>query len=247
MPDEPPAALASYIGHLAFWRYADSFWHMPGMLKKRAKFVELAQDGARLARVRKVLLGMRLREDLPMATCLWFWSFVFLALQDEAAGAEVIDKILAEDVSVEDGELIRSCLLRYLAASERPGWRRVSRRVRDGRAAIRTAIYIVSAMFRSVCLRCKRPESHCLCASIPALAPRTRVVVLQHPSEARHPLNTARLAVLGLAGARLLVGSATRRRTGWRPATRRTCCFPVPGRGCWGRVWTAASRRGPSS
>ena len=121
LPDEPPAALASYIGHLAFWRYADSFWHMPGMLKKRAKFVELAQDGARLARVRKVLLGMRLREDLPMATCLWFWSFVFLALQDEAAGAEVIDKILAEDVSVEDGELIRSCLLRYLAASERPG------------------------------------------------------------------------------------------------------------------------------
>ena len=41
---------------------------------------------ARLARVRKILLGMRLREDLPMATCLWFWSFVFLALQDEAAG-----------------------------------------------------------------------------------------------------------------------------------------------------------------
>ena len=34
-------------------------------------------------------------------------------------GAEVVDKILAEDVSVEDGELIRSCLLRYLAASER--------------------------------------------------------------------------------------------------------------------------------
>ena len=55
-------------------------------------------------------------------------------------------------------------------------------------------------------------------------------MVLQHPSEARHPLNTARLAVLGLAGARLLVGSATRRRTGWRPATRRTCCFPVPAR-----------------
>ncbi|MBR8654004.1 hypothetical protein KDH83_11895 [Achromobacter sp. Marseille-Q0513] len=121
LPDEPPATLASYIGHLAFWRYADSFWHMPGMLKKRAKFVELAQDGARLARVRKVLLGMRLREDLPMATCLWFWSFVFLALQDEAAGAAVVDKILAESVSVDDAELIRSCLLRYLAVSERPG------------------------------------------------------------------------------------------------------------------------------
>ena len=61
-------------------------------------------------------------------------------------------------------------------------------------------------MSRPVCLRCKRPESHCLCALIPALLPRTRVVVLQHPSEARHALNTARLAVLGLSGARRLVG-----------------------------------------
>ena len=43
-------------------------------------------------------------------------------------------------------------------------------------------------MSRPVCLRCKRPESHCLCALIPALLPRTRVVVLQHPSEARHAL-----------------------------------------------------------
>ena len=57
-------------------------------------------------------------------------------------------------------------------------------------------------MSRPLCLRCKRPESHCLCALIPALTPRTRVVVLQHPSEARHALNTARLAVLGLQGAR---------------------------------------------
>lgn len=61
-------------------------------------------------------------------------------------------------------------------------------------------------MSRPLCLRCKRPESHCLCALIPALTPRTRVVVLQHPSEARHALNTARLAVLGLQGARRLVG-----------------------------------------
>ena len=61
-------------------------------------------------------------------------------------------------------------------------------------------------MSRPLCLRCKRPESHCLCALIPALTPRARVVVLQHPSEARHALNTARLAVLGLGGARRLVG-----------------------------------------
>lgn len=61
-------------------------------------------------------------------------------------------------------------------------------------------------MSRSLCTRCLRPRSHCLCALIPSLSCRTRVVVLQHPSEARHALNTARLAVLGLAGARRVVG-----------------------------------------
>ena len=35
---------------------------------------------------------------------------------------------------------------------------------------------------------------------------RTRVLVLQHPDEQKHPLNTARLAVLGLRHAQLLVG-----------------------------------------
>ncbi|CAB3721151.1 DTW domain-containing protein [Achromobacter piechaudii] len=61
-------------------------------------------------------------------------------------------------------------------------------------------------MSRTLCTRCLRPESHCLCALIPSLSCRTRVVVLQHPSEARHALNTARLAVLGLRGARRVVG-----------------------------------------
>lgn len=56
------------------------------------------------------------------------------------------------------------------------------------------------------CARCQRPMSHCLCACIPAVSHRTRVVVLQHPDEAKHPLNTARLAVLGLERAELLVG-----------------------------------------
>ncbi|WMD23271.1 DTW domain-containing protein [Achromobacter seleniivolatilans] len=61
-------------------------------------------------------------------------------------------------------------------------------------------------MSRTLCTRCLRPESHCLCALIPSLSCRTRVLVLQHPSESRHALNTARLAVLGLVGARRLVG-----------------------------------------
>lgn len=61
-------------------------------------------------------------------------------------------------------------------------------------------------MSRVHCARCLRPESHCLCALIPRLDSRTRVLVLQHPSEVNHALNTARFAVLGLTNAELRVG-----------------------------------------
>ncbi|MDO9320877.1 MAG: DTW domain-containing protein [Pseudomonas sp.] len=63
----------------------------------------------------------------------------------------------------------------------------------------------LSAARRLRCERCQRPHSHCLCALIPQLASRTRVLVLQHPDEARHALNTARLAALGLCNAELRV------------------------------------------
>lgn len=61
-------------------------------------------------------------------------------------------------------------------------------------------------MPRPQCPRCTRPVERCLCALIPHLASRTRVLILQHPSEVRHALNTARLAALGLSNAELLVG-----------------------------------------
>lgn len=61
-------------------------------------------------------------------------------------------------------------------------------------------------MSRARCERCLRPQSHCLCALIPRLESRTRVLVLQHPSEVGHALNTARLATLGLSNAQLRVG-----------------------------------------
>jgi DTW domain-containing protein YfiP len=41
---------------------------------------------------------------------------------------------------------------------------------------------------------------------IPSLDSRTRVLLLQHPSEVNHALNTARLAALGLNNAQLVVG-----------------------------------------
>ncbi len=61
-------------------------------------------------------------------------------------------------------------------------------------------------MSRPACARCQRPLSLCLCALIPSLTSRTRVLLLQHPSERRHPLNTARLAALGLGNAQLEIG-----------------------------------------
>ncbi|WP_047302603.1 tRNA-uridine aminocarboxypropyltransferase [Pseudomonas fluorescens] len=61
-------------------------------------------------------------------------------------------------------------------------------------------------MSRARCERCLRPTGHCLCPLIPRLPSRTRVLLLQHPSEVNHALNTARLAALGLRNAQLLVG-----------------------------------------
>ncbi|MBT2374258.1 tRNA-uridine aminocarboxypropyltransferase [Pseudomonas fluorescens] len=61
-------------------------------------------------------------------------------------------------------------------------------------------------MSRPQCPRCLRPSTHCLCPLIPQLDSRTRVLLLQHPSEVNHALNTARLAALGLMNAQLVVG-----------------------------------------
>ena len=61
-------------------------------------------------------------------------------------------------------------------------------------------------MPRPQCACCQRPQGHCLCPLIPSLASRTSVLILQHPSEAGHALNTARLAALGLVNAQLRIG-----------------------------------------
>ncbi|NBA97802.1 tRNA-uridine aminocarboxypropyltransferase [Pseudomonas sp. R5(2019)] len=61
-------------------------------------------------------------------------------------------------------------------------------------------------MSRIQCSRCLRPQAHCLCPLIPLLDSRTRVLLLQHPSEVGHALNTARFAALGLRNAELRVG-----------------------------------------
>ncbi|SIQ33044.1 tRNA-uridine aminocarboxypropyltransferase [Aquipseudomonas alcaligenes] len=80
-------------------------------------------------------------------------------------------------------------------------------------------------MSRARCERCARPLSHCLCYLIPRLPSRTRVLILQHPDEVGHALNTARLAAQGLENAELRVGEAFSDLS-FDPAYRACLLFP---------------------
>jgi DTW domain-containing protein YfiP len=84
-------------------------------------------------------------------------------------------------------------------------------------------------MSRPQCPRCLRPHTHCLCALIPSLDSRTRVLLLQHPSEVNHALNTARLAALGLNNAELIVGEVFENLPALlnRPGYRARLLFPA--------------------
>lgn len=86
-------------------------------------------------------------------------------------------------------------------------------------------------MPRARCERCLRPIDHCLCALIPALDSRTRVLILQHPSEANHALNTARLAALGLENAELQVGEVFEDLAHWLNRADYRVCLLFPGEG----------------
>ncbi|UUY06668.1 DTW domain-containing protein [Pseudomonas sp. J452] len=82
-------------------------------------------------------------------------------------------------------------------------------------------------MSRPRCERCARPQNHCLCHLIPSLPSRTRVLILQHPDEVAHALNTARLAALGLMNAELKVGEVFADLQQWLNNEYRACLlFP---------------------
>lgn len=59
---------------------------------------------------------------------------------------------------------------------------------------------------REVCLRCRRPARLCYCEHIPTLTTETRVILLQHPREAKMPIGTARMAHLALPTSELHKG-----------------------------------------
>lgn len=117
--EEAAVTHQEYLDHAAFWRYADSFWHMPGMLKKQSKFAELAKDDALVARALRVLTRTRPAEDLTGATCLWFWALVLLVIQHPTAAKTAVEWMADADVPADDRDFYRRNLVRYLQASKR--------------------------------------------------------------------------------------------------------------------------------
>ncbi len=63
-----------------------------------------------------------------------------------------------------------------------------------------------NAPVRSLCLRCRRPQSVCWCGQLGSEPTQARVVLLQHPREARVAVGTARMAHLALPNSELHIG-----------------------------------------
>lgn len=83
---------------------------------------------------------------------------------------------------------------------------------------------------RAFCWRCAKPEVACVCASVPRVEPRTRVVVLQHPRERFHPIGTVRFVELGVADSRVEAATlgALTERPQWIES-RAALLYPAPG------------------
>ena len=84
-------------------------------------------------------------------------------------------------------------------------------------------------MARIECPRCLRPVSACYCQSLHPEPACTDLLIIQHPSETRHPINSARIADLGISNCEILVGEdfSDSHRLKERLANRQVCLlFP---------------------
>lgn len=79
------------------------------------------------------------------------------------------------------------------------------------------------------CERCRKPRWACVCDKVRPLAPRTRVVILQHPQEDDVVLGTARIVTAAIESARVVVGLS------W-PSLEAALGEPVD-RARWASVW----------
>ena len=81
----------------------------------------------------------------------------------------------------------------------------------------------------SRCERCRMHSSLCVCALVPALDTRTRLVLVIHRAEDRKPTNTGRLAVLAMKNSEVIIRGHTTEPTpaqAWSAATRPLFLFP---------------------
>lgn len=83
-----------------------------------------------------------------------------------------------------------------------------------------------------MCYRCRRPQVSCVCSLVQPVDNRTRVLIIQHGAERRHPFGTVRLARVGLRNAEVHV--TTRDAAGLnlcppRALNNAALLFPAPG------------------
>ncbi|HEU4406072.1 MAG TPA: tRNA-uridine aminocarboxypropyltransferase [Polyangiaceae bacterium] len=82
------------------------------------------------------------------------------------------------------------------------------------------------------CARCRLHLGLCVCALLPRLETRTRLVLVMHRLEARKSTNTGRLAALCLANSEIVLrgdGARPPEPFAFDPATRPLFLFPHPG------------------
>ncbi|KEQ12701.1 hypothetical protein GZ77_19665 [Endozoicomonas montiporae] len=61
-------------------------------------------------------------------------------------------------------------------------------------------------MARIECPRCLRPLKTCYCQALTPETATTDLLIIQHPSETRHAVNSARIASLGITNCEIIVG-----------------------------------------
>ena len=71
-----------------------------------------------------------------------------------------------------------------------------------------TALYRILRVKRAVCRRCDYPQSVCICDLLCELVSSQRIVILQHPSEARHAKNSAKLIKLCIPESEIWLGES---------------------------------------
>lgn len=86
----------------------------------------------------------------------------------------------------------------------------------------------VSAIGRDHCYRCDKVQELCICRRVAAVRQRTRVTVIHHPREARHPFGTVRIVRLGLDDCHVHVAHGEKVGFGDRLTARTAVLFPHP-------------------